>query len=147
MAVVVDASIAVNFLLTQAYSVQAEQYLEGWKSVGETLYAPAHWYAEIVSALRFAVYRRKLDAQDAQSLIDVLPDLGIRAIQPTPNLLKSSLHWAERLGQSKAYDALYVALAEYLKAELWSADQRLIHALKDQGIPWVHWIGEEFQGL
>jgi predicted nucleic acid-binding protein len=147
MAVVVDASIAVNFLLTQVYSIQAEQYLDGWKSVGETLYAPAHWYAEIVSALRFAVYRRKLDAPDAQSLIDVLPDLGVRAVQPTPNLLKSSLHWAERLGQSKAYDAQYVALAEYLKAELWSADQRLIHALKDQGIPWAHWIGEEFQGL
>jgi len=147
MAVVVDASIAVNFLLTQVYSIQAEQYLDGWKSVGETLYAPAHWYAEIVSALRFAVYRRKLDAPDAQSLIDVLPDLGVRAVQPTPNLLKSSLHWAERLGQSKAYDAQYVALAEYLKAELWSADQRLIHALKDQGIPWAHWIGKEFQGL
>lgn len=146
MAVVVDASIAVNLLLTQAYSVQAERYLDGWKSMGEMLFAPGHWYAEIVSALRFAVYRHKLDAQDAQLLIDVLPDLGVRTIEPTPNLLKSSLRWAERLGQNKAYDAQYVALAEQLKAELWSADQRLVHALQSQGVNWAHWIGEEFQG-
>jgi predicted nucleic acid-binding protein len=142
MAVVVDASIAVNFLLAQSYSVQAERYLDSWKSVGEKLYAPGHWYAEVVSALRFAVYRRKLDAQDALALIDVLPDLGVRVVEPTPNLSKSSLRWAERLGQSKAYDAQYVALAEQLGAELWSADQRLVHALQAQGITWAHWIGE-----
>lgn len=146
MAVVVDASIAVNFLLTQTYSVQAERCLDGWKSGGEILYAPGHWYAEIASALRFAVYRRKLDAQDAQLLIDVLPDLGVRAVEPTPNLLKSSLRWAERLGHSKAYDSQYVALAEQLNAELWSADQRLVHTLQSQGVNWAHWIGEEFQG-
>ena len=147
MAVVVDASIAVNFLLTQAYSVEAEQCLERWESVREMLYALGHWYAEVVSALQFAVYQRKLNSQDAQTLVDVLPELGVQVVQPPADLLKASLRWAERLGQNKAYDAQYVALAEQLKAELWSADQRLIHALKEQGIPWAHWIGEEFQEL
>jgi predicted nucleic acid-binding protein len=142
MAIVVDASIVVNLLLTQAYSTQAERYLESWKSGGEMLYAPGHWYAEVVSALRFAVYRRKLNSEDAQLLIDVLPELGVRALEPTLDLLKSSLRWAERLGQSKAYDAQYVALAEQLRAELWSADQRLVNALKEQGVSWAHWVGE-----
>jgi len=142
MAIVVDASIVVNLLLTQAYSTQAERYLESWKSGGEMLYAPGHWYAEVVSALRFAVYRRKLNSEDAQLLIDVLPELGVRALEPTLDLLKSSLRWAERLGQSKAYDAQYVALAERLGAELWSADQRLVHVLKEQGVAWAHWVGE-----
>ena len=142
MAIVVDASIVVNLLLTQAYSTQAERYLESWKSGGEMLYAPGHWYAEVVSALRFAVYRRKLNSEDAQLLIDVLPELGVRALEPTLDLLKSSLRWAERLGQSKAYDAQYAALAERLGAELWSADQRLVNALKEQGVSWAHWVGE-----
>lgn len=147
MAVVVDASIAVNFLLTQAYSVEAERCLERWKSVGEMLYALGHWYAEVVSALQFAVYQRKLNSQDAQTLVDVLPELGVQVVQPPADLLKASLRWAERLGQNKAYDAQYVALAEQLKAELWSADQRLVHALQSQGVNWAHWIGEEFQEL
>lgn len=142
MAVVIDASVVVNVLLTQDFSVQAERCLDGWKSVGEVLYAPAHWYAEVVSALRFAVFKRKLAPEDADLLVDVLPELGVRVVEPSPVLLKSSLRWAERLGQSKAYDAQYVALAEQYGAELWSADQRLVNALQSQGAGWVHWIGE-----
>jgi len=68
--------------------------------------------------------------------------MGIEFIVPDIEVLQSSLTWAERLGQSKAYDAQYAALAERLGAELWSADQRLVHALKEQGVTWAHWIGE-----
>jgi len=57
-------------------------------------------------------------------------------------LLLAALRWAERLGQSKAYDAQYVALAEQMGAELWSADQRLVNALQAQEVSWAHWIGE-----
>lgn len=142
MGVVVDASLVVNLLLTQDYSVQAERCLDGWKSSGEVLYAPAHWYAEVLSALRFAVFKRKLAPEAADLLVDILPELGVRVVEPTPALLKSSLRWADRLGQSKAYDAQYVALAEQYGAELWSADQRLVNALQAQGAIWAHWIGE-----
>jgi predicted nucleic acid-binding protein len=142
MAVVVDASVVVNVLLTQDYSVQAERCLDGWKSSGEVLYAPLHWYAEVVSALCFAVFKRKLSPEDAELLVDILPELGVRVVEPTPALLKSALRWAERLGQNKAYDAQYVALAEQSGAELWSADQRLVNALHAQGAGWAHWIGE-----
>jgi len=146
MAVVVDASVVVNALLSQAYTAQAEQWLDAWKSAGEMLYAPPHWYAEVVSALRFAVFRGKLDPQDAVLLVDVLPEFGVRMIEPTLDLLKASLRWAERLGQSKAYDAQYVALAERLNADLWSADQRLVNALQALGATWAHWIGEVSHG-
>ncbi|KPL76648.1 type II toxin-antitoxin system VapC family toxin [Bellilinea caldifistulae] len=141
MGIVVDASVVVNVLLTQDYSVQAERCLDDWKSSGEVLYAPAHWYAEVVSALRFAVFKRKLAPKDADLLVDILPEMGVRLVEPTPALLKSSLRWAERLGQSKAYDAQYAAVAEQYGAELWSADQRLVNALQAQGAGWAHWIG------
>ncbi len=142
MAVVVDASVVVNVLLAQQYSIQAEQCLDGWKSRGEPLYAPMHWYAEVVSALRFAVFKRKLHPKDAEALVDLLPRIGVQVVDPSPALLKSALRWAERLSQRKAYDAQYVALAEQLVAELWSADQRLVNALQAQGASWAHWLGE-----
>jgi len=46
------------------------------------------------------------------------------------------------LGQSIAYNAQYAALAEQYRAELWSADRRLVNALQAQGADWAHWMGE-----
>jgi hypothetical protein len=37
----------------------------------------------------------------------------------------------------------YVAIAELMNAELWTADKRLYHGIKQVGIEWVHWIGEK----
>lgn len=57
-------------------------------------------------------------------------------------LCKSALRWAERLQQSQAYDAFYIALAEHLQTDFWTADKRLANATQQLGLTWVHWIGE-----
>jgi predicted nucleic acid-binding protein len=64
--------------------------------------------------------------------------LEFQRIAPTLTLHQSALLWAERLGQSKVYDAQYVALAESLSAEFWTADQRLVNSLRSLGVAWVH---------
>lgn len=47
------------------------------------------------------------------------------------------------LGHSKAYDAFYLALAEHLNAEFWTADKHLANrCCKDLKLTWVHWLGE-----
>lgn len=53
----------------------------------------------------------------------------------------SAFDWAEKLGQSKAYDSFYLALAETLRAPLWTADRRLANAARQIGISWVHAVG------
>lgn len=40
--------------------------------------------------------------------------------------MHSALDLAERLSLSATYDAHYLALAEWLGAEFWTADQRLV---------------------
>jgi predicted nucleic acid-binding protein len=47
---------------------------------------------------------------------------------------------AERFTIS-VYDAAYVGLAEARRAELWTADRKLMNATA-QGAPFVRWIGE-----
>ena len=42
----------------------------------------------------------------------------------------------------KAYDGSYLAVAESLGAELWTADNRLVESLDDDSLEWIHWIGE-----
>jgi len=59
-----------------------------------------------------------------------------------PHRCQAVLEWAGRLNQSRAYDAFYMALAEELGAEFWTADQRLARAAQQAGVTWTHWIGE-----
>lgn len=48
---------------------------------------------------------------------------------------------AYRFKQPAAYDAHYLALAEMLGCEFWTADRRLHNAVKDE-LPWVKWLGD-----
>ncbi|PJH75788.1 MAG: hypothetical protein CO064_04780 [Anaerolineae bacterium CG_4_9_14_0_8_um_filter_58_9] len=58
-------------------------------------------------------------------------------------LSQRALELAGNLSQSKAYDAFYLALAEKLVAEFWTADERLFNRCrKDLKLSWVHWIEE-----
>ncbi|MCX8061788.1 MAG: type II toxin-antitoxin system VapC family toxin [Anaerolineales bacterium] len=140
--IVIDASIIVNLLVEQPLSNAAKQWMRTQQSLGAQFYAPAHWIAEVASALRFAVFSQVLDAEDAKILIGLLPELPLATIIPNAEMLRSSLEWAKRLGQSKAYDSQYLALAEHLGAEFWSADRRLIAVLHAQGISWAYQLEE-----
>jgi predicted nucleic acid-binding protein len=100
------------------------------------------WEYECLSGFHRAVQLGVLHPQEATEMMNDLLALEIERVAPTVENHLAAFRWAERLGQSKVYDAQYVALAEHLKAELWSADQRLVTALKNQGVPWAHWIGE-----
>jgi predicted nucleic acid-binding protein len=44
------------------------------------------------------------------------------------------LAWTRRLNRAAAYDSFYLAVAESLGCELWTADQRLSKAVD---LPWV----------
>ena len=48
---------------------------------------------------------------------------------------------ASRFGQGAVYDAHYLALAESLGCELWTADQRF-HRAVDTSVKNVKWLGD-----
>ncbi len=140
--IVLDASVVVPLMMPHPLSQAAERWIRHWKREYYRLVSPCFMPVEAVSVIRQAVYGGKFNPQHAAQAVDILMAMGIELVMPSGEVLQSALGWAERLGQSKAYDAQYVALAESLNAELWSADQRLIHALEAQGVSWAHWIGE-----
>jgi predicted nucleic acid-binding protein len=81
--------------------------------------------------------------EQANTAID---DLFLLEVETQPldiSLCKAALEWATRLQQSRAYDAFYLALAERLQAEFWTADRRLANGAQQLGVKWVRWIGEE----
>ena len=81
-----------------------------------------------------------MSLSEAEARLETLARLGVQLVPPTPELDRLALRWAGRLGQTVAYDAHYLALAETLGCDFWTADRRLAEAA---GVSWVHWIGLE----
>jgi predicted nucleic acid-binding protein len=141
-AAVVDANIAVALLVRLPYSPQADQLFLNWNLHGVAIYAPSLWLTEIISSLRKIIAVGQITEADAVQCIDRLLKLSVQVVEPTGDLLKSSLGWADKIHQSVAYDAQYLALAESLKADFWTADRRLYNSAQQAGANRVHWLGE-----
>lgn len=136
--VVVDSSVALGLLLDLPYSERCAALFEAWKRAYRRVYAPLLWEYEVVSTLRKAVALRAITPARAIQALDQVPRLGVTRVAPDPDLNRAALDWARRLGQSVAYDAQYLALAERLDAELWTADRRLASGASSIGATFVH---------
>jgi predicted nucleic acid-binding protein len=138
MKIVIDANITVSLFVPLPYSGAAENMIRLWRKQGAELYAPGLWQVEIVSVVRKMVSLGQMNADGARFAIANLDSLQVEIVHPDRDLLEQSYLWAERIGQRVAYDAQYLALAESIQADFWSADQRLISALQARQIPWAH---------
>lgn len=95
---------------------------------------------EAANALYRRVVRGELTIEAAADLMNSL--LGSRLeLHETPDLHRRALELAGQLGQGAVYDAHYLALAESLECELWTADERFYRAASSS-VGNVHWIGE-----
>lgn len=65
----------------------------------------------------------------------------VAIIEQRPELVERAIEIAYATGQKATYDAFYVALAEMLGCELWTADERFWRAASP-AIPFVRWLGE-----
>ena len=142
MSLVIDSNIVAALILPLPYSDQAVRKVKAWKEPGAVLYAPLLIEYELSTILRKGIIKGLLTAETAAKAIDIVSTLNIQCQLPSPELHEQALYWAERLGHAKAYDAHYLALADWLRVELWTADQRLANGANQAGAAWVHWIGE-----
>ncbi len=141
MTVVVDANVTLALALPLPYSSHADRRIDEWRAERATMVAPRLWDYEVTSGLRRALWRRLITQSQLEEALTLLEALELETIDPSPSLNRGALRWADRLGQSKAYDGHYVTLAEELKAQFWTADERLRNALVEHGVAWAHWIG------
>jgi len=142
MNIVVDANITVALFVNLPYSLQSEKLFRLWRTQDVQVHAPALWPVEVVSALHKMVSIGQIDSDDARLAIANLERFPIQVVLPDSALLDLSLVWAGRLNQTVAYDAQYVALAENISAQFWTADQRLLNSLQHLDIQWAHWVEE-----
>ena len=138
--VVVDASLVFKWLVNEEYTDVATALNRSWYDQGVRLTAPYFMLAEISNALHRRVLRGQLTLDAAKGLLDELTDLDIEYLE-TPRLHHRALELASQLQQGAAYDSDYLALAEALDCEFWTADERF-HRVAGPLAPNIHWLGE-----
>ena len=138
--VVVDASLAAKWLVEEEDSDKAHALLQSWVSRGIARVAPYLMPFEVANTLHRRVVRGELTVVDGARLIARL--LGSQLeLHQTPNLHARALELASLLRQGAAYDAHYLALAETLDCELWTADEKFYRAASPV-VDNLRWIGE-----
>lgn len=127
--VVVDASVALRWVLKDEKEPQADALLHQWAISLTDILVPPLFLSEITNALYISVRRQRLNSDEAKLALQTILQLGTKVVEP-PELYLRSLELAVNYGTTNAYDTLYMALAEIEGCELWTADERLARSLK-----------------
>lgn len=138
---VIDASLAVNTVLSLSDSLRLFWDRAAQEQI--TPCAPRLWLSETTSAVRFLLSQKHITSDEAEQALRTIHGLQVEIIDEDEELSLRALALAGKLGQSKAYDAFYLALAEKMVIEFWTVDERLANRCrKDLKLSWVHSIGE-----
>lgn len=144
MPVVVDASVAVKWLVEEEFSDLAEALLRGSIPLDVPLMAPPHFSGEVVNALYQRTRRNTpsvvLAEAKASLAVERFLAFEVKSVAPE-GLYGAAFAFARDHRLANIYDALYVTLAWMAGADLWTADLTLLRAV-GSAAPWVRWIGE-----
>jgi predicted nucleic acid-binding protein len=134
---VVDSSFGFRSVVPGPHQARYDAFRRDWRRRGDDLVAPTLWCYEVTSALTKAVRFGPLRPERARASLNLIDSLGVRLIPPDENQTRRAFEWTLRLGRAAAYDSFYLALAEQLGCEFWTADERLYNAANR---PWVRWL-------
>jgi predicted nucleic acid-binding protein len=143
-AVVVDASVALKRVLAEEFTEQSRGLFAQSLQDRRPLVAPPLLPSEVGNALyqrlRTTLPGRRLTEAEADGALAAFLHLPITLLAPE-ELYQSAFAFAKTHRLPSVYDSVYVVLAKMLNAELWTADQRLLHVVSTSA-PWVRWIGD-----
>jgi predicted nucleic acid-binding protein len=139
--VVVDASLALKWVVEEPYSVEAHALLSRWRESRRRVLAPALFLYEVTNALAKRMQRRQLTLEQSKERLRFFLESG-PLLKQIGGIHPRALELMERFGLPTAYDAHYLAVAESERCECWTADERLWNSVKRE-LAWVRWIGEK----
>ena len=133
MALCVDASLAVAALLPQPDRHRARQLLLESLEADVRLVAPPLLFAEVTSVLRRHVHGGTLEQAQAVTALQGLLAMRITSID-RPEIYLRALDLAHQLGQARAYDVQYLAVAEIETCPVVTLDRGLYQSALRLGI-------------
>lgn len=138
--VCVDAGLVIKLVSSEPDSPLADALFTIWREEGARMVAPPFFIAEVDSVLRQKVVLRG-------ELSEVQADICFAAacrvpVEPLSVPGQRERAWAlsKDFGMPHVYDATYLALAELLGCDFWTADGKLYQAVREK-LPFVHLLG------
>ncbi len=128
--IVLDASVALTFLLRQRGLEDVKNRVRAWEVSGTEIRVPSPFWLEVSNSL---LRRHRLEGRSVIEAIHQLDDLGIETVQVDRAMALLAIDRAERFGLT-TYDATYLALAELVDARLYTADRALLAAAGSRGL-------------
>lgn len=137
--VVLDSGIFIASIYVETFTPQAKGLLQQLKEAKTVLNAPSLLRYELIAVSRKAVYQGRVTAEQGRIARDQLLTYPV-TLHFDDDLLKRGYELAEEFNRPTAYDAQYLALAERLSCEFWTADERLFNAVNAK-LTKVRWLG------
>jgi predicted nucleic acid-binding protein len=132
--VCVDANLVIRLVADPDDELVRSRW-EQWDAENRRIAAPTLLFYEVSNALYRYQRAGMMSGAALRLALRAALSLPLR-LHGEPDLHIRALDLAERLSLPAAYDAHYLALADWLGGELWTADQRLARAVRDT-LPWV----------
>lgn len=136
--VCIDASFVMGLVTRESSEPIYIQLWNQWQESDYAVVAPALIYYEVSNALHRLALARQLLPERASQALEVALSLNV-TLYNDAQLHQRALTLARELLLPATYDAHYLALAERLEAEFWTADRRLVN-LVQATLPWVHLV-------
>jgi len=131
----VDANLVIR-LVVDPKDAAVRQMWEQWDADRRQIAAPTLLYYEVSNALYRYQHAEMMSSTAARLALKAALALPIR-LYGDRELHRRALDLAERFSLPAAYDAHYLALADWLGGDFWTADRRLGRAVQND-LPWVH---------
>jgi predicted nucleic acid-binding protein len=120
----VDASVGAKWLLAESDSNRAYRFLHDMTAAGSQLAAPPIFAPELTSAVYKQFTSGALTSSEASSRLQRVAELPVEPMMPA-DLPVRAFQIAEAHRWKWVCDAFYLALAEIVGCELWTADAQL----------------------
>ena len=121
--VVVDARLVFKWLIEEQDSDRAHEAQQHWVNNRVNRVAPHFMPVDVTNILLQRVKRSDLSIEEGTRMVETLLSSDIE-LYHTPKLNNGALELAHQLGQGAVYDCHYLASAELLDCEMWTADER-----------------------
>ena len=139
--IVVDASTVVAALLPTLAPVDTLDLFTAWRRTDTAILAPPLLLAECTSVIRRYVHSGLLADEEGVTALADLAALDVTIVPDSMARCRAAYAWAGRLGQVRAYDGFYCALAEESAAPFYTGDRRLANGGRQLGVEWIVWGG------
>jgi len=137
--IVIDSGVLIASVFVETLTSEAKGLLKQFVGAQVVLNAPTLLSYELIAVSRKAVYQTRVTSEQGRIARDQLLSYPV-VLHFDVALLARAYELSEAFNRPTAYDAQYLALAERLSCDFWTADERMFNAVRGK-FPTIRWLG------